>query len=49
METMPGIASGTLVVVDGNDVMSNTTELSEAKRALLEKYLRAVTRRSHGA
>jgi aspartate racemase len=36
---MPGIASGTLVV-DGNDVMSNTTELSEAKRALLEKYLR---------
>src|SRR6266516_7064616 len=36
---METIASGTLVV-DGNDAMSNITELSEAKRALLEKYLR---------
>src|SRR3989440_4478487 len=38
MESTPGMASGT--IVDGNGVMSNTTELSEAKRALLEKYLR---------
>ncbi len=38
MESMPGMPSGTLV--DGNDGMSNTTELSATKRALLEKYLR---------
>src|SRR5947209_6720759 len=42
MRTVPGIASGTLVI-DGNDAMSNTTELSETKRALLEKYLRGTS------
>jgi amino acid adenylation domain-containing protein len=29
--------------IDGNDAMSNTTELSETKRALLEKYLRGTS------
>src|ERR1051326_1357556 len=29
--------------IDGNDAMSNTTELSETKRVLLEKYLRGTS------